>query len=264
MNAVQYGLSKIHLTIPENILFLAFKDPDPARDQLVSLDDKILTNFIRPHVLQDMNVIGGQTIKVDLSQCQIQWLYHNEYLITVPKTLTNYLPIISAEEIINAMLVPTMTSSYSRAESPLMGPANTLYTNLGPSNVMQSARLELLGENKILLSDPSITPINGILRCTIAHGGNLENIPPKSYPAVAELFILGVKSFIYNKLKVELDQGFLYGGHELSIITDIVNEYADSYTQYIEYLNTVWRKVSYLSNTDNAGRYVKMLLGNNI
>ena len=66
MNAVQYGLSKIHLTIPENILLLAFKDPDPARDQLVSLDDKILTNFIRPHVLQDMNVIGGQTIKVDL------------------------------------------------------------------------------------------------------------------------------------------------------------------------------------------------------
>ena len=51
MNAVQYGLSKIHLTIPNEVLVLAFRDPDPTRDQLVSLDDKIMTNFIRPHVI---------------------------------------------------------------------------------------------------------------------------------------------------------------------------------------------------------------------
>ena len=264
MNAVQYGLSKIHLTIPNEVLVLAFRDPDPTRDQLVSLDDKIMTNFIRPHVMQDMNVVGGIPINVDLSLCQIQWLRSNEYLMVIPKNLTNGQPIISVEEFVNAALAPNFTMNYSNRESPLIASADKMYSNLSPSNVMQTTRIELLGENRVLISDPSISPIYGILRCTIAHNGNLENIPPKSYPAVAQLFILGVKSFIYNKLKVELDQGFLYGGHELSIITDIVNEYADAYTQYTEYLNTVWRKVSYLSNTDNAGRYVQMLLGNNI
>ena len=264
MNAVQYGLSKIHLTIPNEVLVLAFRDPDPTRDQLVSLDDKIMTNFIRPHVMQDMNVVGGIPINVDLSLCQMQWLQSNEYLMVIPKNLTNGQPIISVEEFVNAALAPNFTMNYSNRESPLIASADKMYSNLSPSNVMQTTRIELLGENRVLISDPSITPIYGILRCTIAHNGNLENIPPKMHNAVAQLFTLGVKSYIYNKMKVKIDQGIIYGGHELSSITEIIDSYSDSYEQYIEYLTTTWRKASYLSSADNTARLIKLSLGNNI
>ena len=84
MNAVQYGLSKIHLTIPNEVLVLAFRDPDPTRDQLVSLDDKIMTNFIRPHVMQDMNVVGGIPINVDLSLVSSLQIKHLSFSIYDP------------------------------------------------------------------------------------------------------------------------------------------------------------------------------------
>ena len=265
MNAVQYGLSKIHFNIPDMVLFLAFKDPNPVRDQLVSLDDKIMTRLIRPYILKDMNVIGGVPIKIQLANCVVKWLHSNEYLVTVPKNLTNYQPIISCEEFVSATVAPTFAMNYvNGSHSPLLAASDTMFNNLAPSKIMQTARIELIGENRILISDPSVTPMSGVLRCTIANNGNLENIHAKTFPAVGELFTLGTKAFVYNTLKVPLDQGYIYGGHELPVITEIVDSFSDASEMYHEYLTTTWKKAQFLNSPDNTARYIKLMLSNTI
>ena len=262
MNAVQYGLSVLKQSIPEMILELTFRNKvNENANKITSLDDRMLVEHIRPHILMDMNVIGGIPIRINIDACESEWLDANEYLIVVPKSMTNNQPIISVDELINPGL-GTMNASMCSYNGMLLNTAVHMYNNLATANIPQTARLDLIGENRILISDPSAYPLSGVMRCTIAHNGNLEDIHPRNYPVIAQLFVLGTKAYIFNKLQLQLDQGYLYGGHELSRITDIVDSYSDANEMYREYLDTTWRKTSFLNNADNTARYVKSMLGN--
>lgn len=264
MNALQYALNNIHMVIPNMILELAFRDDNVNVNQLMSLDEKMLRKCIRPMILVDMSVVNGIPISIDVSQCTVQWLVGNEYVITVPKYLTNNQPLISVDDFVNPSASLNSLVGGCPANGQLVGEGMNMYNNLAMINVMQTARLELIGENRVYVSDPRGMPMSGTLKATISHNANLENIHAKLFPVVAHLMILGVKSFIFNRLSLELDQGFIYGGHELSKVVEIVEDYRDSREMYVEYLTTTWKKNAYFNSATNMGSYIKSMLGNTI
>lgn len=261
MNAMQYGLMFLRRNIPEEVLDLAYRDSNPRYNSITSLDDRILTKLIRPKIMVDINVVGGIPITIDTSKCKIETLTYNEYIVVVPKSITNNQSITAVHEYINAGMGAAVTGVCA-SSGQLMNIANNMYNNLAIQNVIQSARLELIGENRILITDPNALPMYGWIRATVTHNANLEDIQPANYPVVGRLFTLGAKTDIYTNLRVKLDKAAIYGGHELSVITDIIEGYADANDMYEEFLTTVWRKNAYINSADNMGRYVKSMLGN--
>ena len=261
MNAINKALTDIKYTIPNEILNIAFMERSTRINQIISLDERILSMVLRPRVLVDCNLVGGMVVKLDTNKCNIVYLDNREYIIEVPKLLTNNKSIVSVLSLLSNV---STVNSTNVSISPLETAASTMFDNLSTVNVIQTSRLELVGENTILVADPSMHLSNGIIRCVIENSSNLENFNPRSYLAFSKLVMLAIKSFVYNSCKIKLDQGYVYGGHELGTITEIVDSYADAEEMYQDYLRTVFKKISFINQDERMGSYIKSMLGNSI
>ena len=88
----------------------------------------------------------------------------------------------------------------------------------------------------------------------------LENIQPPYYMAVAEMFTLGLKMYIYNTLRIKLDKGFIYAGHDLSVIKDIVDSYADAGEMYQE-KRQIWARIAVLNDSRKMTTVTATMIG---
>lgn len=262
MNAITKALSEITFQIPSEILNLTFKEHSNRINQILSMDERIMSEVIRPRVLVDCNLVGGIETRVDLNRCKITALSNREFVVEVPKALTNNKNIITALSLVSNV-VYSQSMSYADA-SPFESVANNMMNNLGTENVVQTSRLEIIGDNVVLIQDPNIHLMNGVLRCMVENNTNLENINPRSYLAFSELCVRAVKSYIHNKMLVKLNQGYIYGGHELGVVKETIENYSDAEEMYKEYRNTNWRKIAFINNSDSMSRYVKGMLGNTL
>ncbi|MCI4437746.1 MAG: hypothetical protein JHC33_13145 [Ignisphaera sp.] len=262
MNAINYALNNLKYTIPLQVLNLAFLESSDIVNKTLSLDEMIMSKLIRPRVLVDANVVGGVMLRVNLEDCRITSVSNREVIIDVPKTVTGGRAIMSALSLVSNFMIVSQLPNIG--ESPLISAGANMMNNLSTENIIQTARLEIIGENIILVQEPSTSLLPGILRCMVENSSNLENINPRSYPKFLKLCLLAVKSYIYNTLKIKMDQGFIYSGHELGAITEIIDTYADAEEQYQEYLAGTWKRVAFLNDNDSKNRLIKSMLGNTI
>lgn len=262
MNAINYTLSQLRFGIPLQVLNLAFLESSSAVNKVLSLDEMIMSKVIRPRVLVDANVVGGVMLRVDLAECKLTAVSNREIVIDVPKTVTGGRSIMSALSLVSNFMVLTQLPNIG--ESPLLSAGGNMMNNLSTENIIQTARLEVIGDNVILVQEPTTSLVPGILRCMIENNTNLENINPRSFPKFYELCLLAVKSYIYNHLKIKVDQGFLYGGHELGAITEVIDSYADAEQMYKDYLATTWKKVAFLNDADSKNRFIKSMISNTL
>jgi len=129
-----------------------------------------------------------------------------------------------------------------------------------PNNIIQTARLEIVRENQVLVEGYPPYIQDGLLICSIANNAMLENIQPPYYMAVAEMFTLGLKMYIYNTLRVKLDKGFIYAGHDLSVIKDIVDSYADAGEMYQE-KRQIWARIAVLNDSRKMTTVTATMIG---
>lgn len=263
MNALQYTLNYILRTqIPINILELAF----PSRvNSNVTLEERMMVECIRPIIMTDMNILGGVLTYIDLNQCYIVEsgdktgnVNMGSFIVDVPKALTANRSIIALYSLVEGSA--TMMNSLPNCVSPIMAEANKLMTTMTPGNVLQTGRLELVGENKVLIEayGPSLNV--GMLKVSIANNANLENVQPPYYVHVANMVSWGLKMYIYNKLRPQLDVGYLYAGHEIPYVKEVVDSYSDAVEKYEEY-RQIWGKVSVLNDTRKKTEYMSMQIG---
>ena len=262
MNALTYAVNQIKFSIPMDILNIAFAEYNSYNNKMISLDEKIMTAVLRPRVMTDANLVGGIHTLIDLNKCAITYLNNREFIADVPKALTSGKSIITALSLVSNV-VYSQATSYNEMQAPLSAATNMM-NNLGTENVVQTARLEMIGDNTVLIQDPTIHLVNSTLRCVVENMSNMENINPRSFPAFAKLCILATKAFIYNTTIIKLDKGYIYSGHELGIIKDLIEGYSDSEEMYLEHLTTTWGKVSFMNNSDSMDRYVKSMIANTI
>lgn len=265
MNALTYALMVVKNKIPIEILNIAFRENSNAVNNILSIDELISNKLIRSKVLTDCNLVGGVHVNIDLNQCTITKLPEvGNYIIYVPKELTGNRSIINA-----LSLISTVTTTLNMPTVPTSGNTSGMLDKLADSmtgigNVLQTSRLEVIGENTIYCATNMLTFSNGVLKCTIENNANLTNLNTKSYPVFSDLVIYAVKSYIYNHLRVKINQGYLYGGHELSVITEIIDSYSDAETMYDELLRTKWSKVQFMNNEASMSRYIRTMIGYNI
>ena len=271
MNAITKALSDLHFKIPDRILHIAFREHNNALDNFISIDETIMAKCIRPRVLVDCNIVGGVMAMIPLNKCEVNWLQDNQFIVRVPKEVTNNRSIVSVLSIVAmSYYMPTsgnMTGNYltnAADMSPLLSSGLNMMNNLSNTPAVHTSRLELIGENIIIVQDPTIGIMDGALRCNVENNTNLENIPVRAYLAFSELVSYAIKSYIYNHCRIRVDQGYIYGGHELGIVTEIIESYADYENMYLECLNTKWAKIAKMANTEFMSRYIKSMFGNTI
>lgn len=262
MNAMQKALSEIYFTIPVEVLNLGFKENNDKLNKIIGLDERITSSVIRPRVMVDANLCGGVPMRINTLDCKVTHLPTNEYIVEVPKTLTDNRSIICCLSLVAILGAPT--SLFAVGTNPVIASTNVMYNSLSNESVIQTSRLELIGENIIMVQDPSISIFNCVIRVMVEHDNNMGTLQPGFIPSFAKLCVLAVKSYLYNTLKVKLNQGFVYGGHELSSITDIIEGYADAEDQYQEYIQETYGAISYMNSNDNMWRLIKSQMGNNV
>lgn len=264
MFTLNRAIQEIMFEIPLEVLNLTFlRGMDRYSLGHLSVEDQILSLVIRPRVLVDCNLIGGIDMTIPILQAHREDIDSIQSIIRVPKKLTNGRSITVAK---NITFVDPFNASIAGAtqtcgRSALLTGAEAVLNSAADIPYMGTFRLALIGENTILVRGNSIMPPNSYLVCTVSHDENLNDINPRSIPQITQACVLATKAYIYNTLRVQLDQGYLEGGQELGEIRNIISEYADANELYKEYRSTVLAKVLFFNDEVKLERYMKLVMG---
>jgi len=244
MTAIRKAVADVYFNIPADILRLGFEGS--GLDNVISLDEAIINRVIRPRVMVDCNIVGGVSLTIPVGSCILHERFVSnmvETVIDVPKTLTNNRSIIAPVGIFQAYLRHTVHVS-----DPLSNALNQMTNNMDPPQIVSVAKLEMIGENKVLAVAQQNMLYNTLLKCNVENDNNLANIATRSHLAFSELVLLAVKAYIYVNLQVKLGQGYIYNGHELGVVTDVLSDFSSANDDYKEYLRETWSKVAFCND----------------
>ncbi len=265
VTAINILLNEMYFTIPREIINLAFTQNNNYRNPSTSVDDEITTEVLRKRVIVDLNLASQETVNIPLQFCETIYRDISKVAYFIPKTLTNGRSIISVHNTLSNFYMNGDISMVGQSEvegSSILGSALTLRNNLDSVNISQTARIDLIGENTILIDEGLISDMSVSVTVVLENDSNLNNINPRAFKVLAEGFVLAVKAHIYTNTIVTLNKGMVYAGHELSIIKDIIDEYKEANQEYNEWFRTKWKKAAFTQNDKAMEKYVSMMLGN--
>lgn len=262
MNAIVYGKNRIFREIPMEILKLTFLERHSIYNNNISLDEKVLYSIITPIVLMDTNLIGSITKKIDIKKCIVNY-YQNEdlqheYIIEVPDNLVDNKEIVSVSQIMHSVTLGyvgnTSTSSISNASNGLLG----AHSNTG---LVLTDRLEIVGRNMILVNTGNVrwNFENSTLECGLSKDKNMSHLKKGSYIDFGKLCVEAAKMFIYNKMIVKIDEGYVSGGHNISIIKNKIEGYESAIEKYDELLEG-WFKIEFMNDTKAYSDFIELQL----
>lgn len=256
----------INYEIPREVLEIAF----PDNELNISLEERIISKCVRPVILKDLNLVSGNTVYVSVKDCEIKAARSlntnvppSEFILKVPKELTNNKSIISVS---NLLLAPMVTTSSKSCMPDTMRTVSKINDATSYEKIMQTSKMEVVGENLIYVSGiPNWNRFayNGSLSITVENNENLENIQPMYYRDLSKVIVSGVKRYIYNKLAVDLDKGYIYSGHELGIIKDTIDSYRDEKDNYEELLQN-WSAIALMNDRVFMDGYIRSMIGSRI
>ena len=263
MNPILYALQQLRFQIPEQILQRTFFSLANYQTTVpISLDARIREAVLEPRVLMDCNLFGGTEVTIQLNN---EWREIIDPYITifrVPKRATQGRSITRALSVAYGLgsvtgygsLVPTEGNALLDAAAGVMQAALPI-TNVSTS------RVQIIGENVIMITDVMVLPIDMYVRCWIANDENLNHLQTTSYQDFAKGVEYAVKAHIYMTNQVPMDQGFIQGGQQLGVYKSIVDGYADANDNYTTWLTETWRKVSACNDGEATRRRIQLLCG---
>ena len=266
MNPVTKALSDIKFKIPKPILQEAFIERQGfgqfQRKTPLSLDYRIREEVIEARVLEDCNLVGGKEVTIPLHSVQAQYMEHWKTIWAVPLELTDNRRITRVYSLIYGEGgVPTHTNLYNTGGSVYEDAASGLMASHMPIPNISNAEIALIGENTVMAHMHIPPSPNLYLRAVVEADSDLSHLNPASIPVFSKLVEYAVKSYIYNKLIIEIDEAYLRGGQQLGRFMSIIEEYADAEELYQEFFNEKWRKIALFSDDQARKRHLKMVTG---
>lgn len=272
MNVVTKILTDIRFSIPPTILKIAFKGISQSRfnQAPVSIDNEILNRVIRARVIPDTNIVGGEAIFVEIGDLNPSYNDLMNLTYEIPPERLNHRQIMSVLSVANGNYTNITPGGISNNMSAVGSTAYGSSSDIerAAQRVMDSyssipdvsnAHVDVIGPNTIIIKYRSnVVAFPAAIRCFVANEENLSNINPRFIPIFSILGILAVKSYIYNNLIVELDQGFLSGGQELGAIKNEIEKYSDAEEMYRDYLTQNIQAVSIMNNHEEYARFNRL------
>lgn len=272
MNAILYAINEVNAQIPFEVLNAALTiDEHPDTVNLTSLDDKILRKILKKRILLDANIIGGIETIIGLNNISPSYTEHYYTIYNIPPEATMNKEIIS---VLGITYMPGNgffggASGYSTTPNSIIesaqfsavtNVANRIGNSASINGILNNTHIEIVGYNTILVYANYRTIANFGLRVILENDSNLNNIQPRSYKNFSILVVLGVKSYIYNKLIIAINSGYLASGQDLGMFKSIVESYSDAEEQYRTYLREVWGSTAYMNDVTRYNRYLSSMI----
>ena len=262
MNAIDTALRNITFSIPNEILELAFNNYADVTHRMISLDERIRNTIIIGKVWRDCNIVGGTQLVINLEKCKLTYIDRGEFIIDVPKELTQGRSIIECLGFVPNTIYNHEGYVHPTANS-LLSYGTHMFNNLATHNYQQTSKIELLGDNVVYVNDPSVISNRSVMRVNVEYDKNLSDIEPSLYLVLADLCLYATQAYIFNHLRVKLDKGYIHAGYELSIIRDIVESYSDAGEMYKEELKTKFMPGAYSTEKETMVRHIRAMISNN-
>ncbi len=265
MNAIQHAINRATREIPRPILENTFIDRSyMQRASPKSLEQRIKEEVILKFVLQDLNVTNGVYSYIPLAYAKQVYSDQNTFTYYIPKELTGGRAITTVISI-NYQPYRLNNASYgyqTQCQNTMLNRATDyLLNSISDPQVAESTRVDLVGENTILVHDSPMTPAVGTLVCILENDDELSTIRPRLIPEFTKLIILAIKAYIYNEQVLLVDKAQLYSGHELGKYREIIESYSDCMEQYQTMLDEKIGKLFYMNSKENMTRHVRFMLG---
>ena len=258
MDALRNGLRNIQYAIPRELLNLVFLNYQKIG--LNNLEEQILDLVIRPRVLMDMNIVGGITMFIHTNQMEIIFRDNSNTVFRIPKEVTGGKNVVNVLSAVNNVL-GYQQEVFDTPDNGLMNKLNTHIDNY-TENIYVTTNTALIGNNTLHVKSGMLTT-DLLFKVMVDNDENLLNFNVRSYHHVDKLFVLAVKSFIYNTMIINAGVGVLYNGHELGPLQDVISSYSESEEEYLLYIKEVFTKVSYMNDQTNMHDFVRSSFGIN-
>lgn len=225
----------------------------------------MMAKVIKPRVLVDANLVGGSMAIISLEGLPAKYIDTYTVVFEVPPDRTNGREIVS---VLSIGYLPQMNAFNTMGNgngtinpnsmSDLMSVAQRVVDSHSNIPVISTASCDLIGFNTVLVRDQMRVTTAYQIRGMLANEVNLNNINPRSHLAFSKLCTLAVKSFIYNRMLIAMDQAFLSGGQELGAFRTYVESLADSEEMYQTYLREVWQKTAFMNDVPSYNRFIRL------
>lgn len=267
MNALIYSIQEINNQIPFELLHVGFTIDEPqGSPQLTSLDDKILNKLLKKRVLLDANIIGGVELSIPLSNLRPYMADLGYTVFNIPPELTMNREVISVLGLINAVAFTmngnsaTSYGMYQLNDNALVNVTSRIANSLSGGGVITNSHIELIGHNTVVIYANYSMLGAYSLRVLIENESNLNNIQPRSYKAFSVMCVLAAKAYLYNKLIISVNSGYLLSGQDLGVFKNVLEGYSDAENQYAAYLTEHMGAVLFMNDVTRSNRYINSML----
>lgn len=267
LNPITRAVAEIHFRIPREILNEVFKPLNYSwQTTVINVDEQIINQVIRPRILIDCNLVGGVEVLIPLMN--VPSYSENNYttVFHIPKSMTQGRSItaVLSYSYMTPSLMAAMNSNLNVPDcgrSSLVLTGQAMYDSFNLSAMPSTARIDLIAENTVMIKDTNNTSGTGVLRCVVSNDENLSNLQIRAIPYFVKLCELGVKSFIFNKYAIYMDEATVRGGFQIGRFKEIIDGYSDAEQMYQEYLLATWKRVAFMNDTETHTRYLRSLIG---
>lgn len=267
MDVISKSIADIRFKIPRQILEAVFINRlNQWRRSQYNVDQLILDLVVKPRVLVDCNLTGGNEVYISLAGIPVERI--NDYTIVyrIPKDKTQGRSILSVKNI--TMSDMNRSAGYGAtmaggSTGNILSAGGAVMDAMSGIPAISTANVRLIGENIVMCSDAQTMPLNSYLRCVLEHDETMSHIQPRSYLYFSKLIEYAVKAYIYNEIVIDMGSAMLSGGQDLGVFKDIVDGYADSNELYETHLREVITKVQFMNDSTMMTRHIRLLVGGN-
>jgi hypothetical protein len=281
MNPITKAINEVKFRIPKQILEKVFVDGSKYYRSSMSatVDEQIESLVIRPRVLTDCNLIGGELVMVPLDGLRQEKPMQYTTVIHIPSSVLNGRSINNVLNI--SFFNSAAIAGYAAAGVMGMGQFAGGTANYGTDNsaamaavagvmgafdkipMVSTSRVKLIAHNTICIFDGVNIPTNSYARCILSYDDHMSSIPMRAYSYFSNLVEYAVKAYIYNELIVDIDAGELRYGQTLGVFKNIVETYSDANQNYQDYLNNVMDSTLFMADEQQYLRFIKLTVGGN-
>lgn len=259
-------LDELKFRIPKEILNVAFaSELANTRRAPFSLDNEIMIKVIRPRVLTDANLVGGQIVDIPLEGIAPEYVDNVSVIYEIPADRVMYRTIMSVLSVVNMGYVPSLGNNLNGSgimtvgvSGDVMNAGQRVLNSQSSIPNFSNAKVDLIGHNTVLIRNAQQLATAFQIRCVIGNEDNLSNFNPRYYLQFSRLIEYAVKSFIYNSLIIKIDQAFLLGGQDLGSVRTYVESLSDAEQMYQDYLANVIQKISLMNNTSSHEKFIRV------
>lgn len=271
MSVIDQAIAYIKRGIPRQVLEVAFLgDIGRANRHGQSIDwyirNKVIDNWVRP----DCDLLGSYEDNIPLATAEVS--YDDKYRFTarIPKEATggrsivavlalNYIYNVPGGMVNNGWQGNSFNMSAS-GNSPLMNVASRILRSASPAPITGSASVQLVAENVVLITDYIGDVRQCSITCRLSHDMEMNNISNGAVPHFRKLCMLACKAWIYAETTVDMDQGYLYNGMEITRIKEIIDGFSDSLELYDTYFDEQWSGVSFMDDANRSGNWYRTMI----